>query len=228
MADRSFRLLLFDFDGTLVDSQRIIVAAMSEAFAGERLAAPEAALVKRVVGLTLEMAVARLLPPDSESALAARLACRYRQAFFRLRQDPAYHEPLYPGAAETLLVLDRPPARLGIATGKSRRGLMAVLERHALASHFVTLQTADDNPSKPDPTMVRRAMADAGVEAAETAVIGDTVYDMEMARSAGAVALGVAWGYHDPAELLAAGAAAIVPRFETLPAALASVRGKAA
>ncbi|MGH8721321.1 MAG: HAD hydrolase-like protein, partial [Burkholderiales bacterium] len=128
MADRSLRLLLFDFDGTLVDSQRIIVAAMREAFAGARLAAPEVALVKRVVGLTLETAVARLLPPDSEGTLAARLAGHYRQAFFRLRQDPAYHEPLYPGAAETLLALDRPPVRLGIATGKSRRGLMAVLE----------------------------------------------------------------------------------------------------
>jgi len=112
---------------------------------------------------------------------------------------------------------------LGIATGKSRRGLLAGLKRHGLHRQFVTLQTADDGPAKPHPESLFRAMADVGARPAETVVVGDTTFDMEMAGNAKATAIGVAWGYHAPAELRASGAARIVERFADLPEALAGV-----
>ncbi len=106
-------------------------------------------------------------------------------------------EPLYPGAADAVAALARrDDIVLGIATGKSQRGVRAVLARHGLLEHFITIKTADDAPSKPDPGMVLHAMSEAGVAADDTVVVGDTVYDIAMARAAGAAAIGVTWGYH--------------------------------
>ena len=103
-----------------------------------------------------------------------------------------------------------------IATGKSQRGVRLVLGHHGLLDHFVTIKTADDAPSKPDPGMVIHAMRDAGVDAANTIVVGDTVYDIAMARAAGASAVGVTWGYHRAAALTEAGAFAVVDEFPIL------------
>jgi phosphoglycolate phosphatase len=105
---------------------------------------------------------------------------------------------------------------LGMATGKSRRGVAAILERFGLVSHFVTVQTADTHPSKPDPSMLLKAMAETGVRPADTVMIGDTTFDIEMARAAGAGAIGVAWGYHPVVALEKAGAHVIVDRCEDL------------
>ena len=218
-----FRLLVFDFDGTLVDSQRVIVQAMTEAFKADGRPAPDAAEVRRVVGLTLEVAVARLLPDTEDWSTAVRVADGYRDAFMDLRRDPAYHEPLFPGARETLTLLDSPEVCLGIATGKGRRGLMDGLERHGLTRYFATLQTADDGPGKPDPSMLHRAMDEVGAGPHETVLIGDTTFDMEMAANAGATAIGVAWGYHDPGDLTASGAARVIERFDQLPGELAAL-----
>jgi phosphoglycolate phosphatase len=135
------------------------------------------------------------------------LAEAYKSAFGDLRRDKAHQEPLYPGVRETLHALaNEPGVLLGVATGKSRRGLAAVLEREGLTDLFVTLQTADTHPSKPHPAMLQAAMAEAGTEAHRTLMVGDTTYDIGMARDAGARAIGVAWGYHPVAELEAAGA----------------------
>ncbi|MFQ5775417.1 MAG: HAD-IA family hydrolase [Kiloniellaceae bacterium] len=219
----TFRLIVFDLDGTLVDSQHVIVRAMSEAFAAHHLPRPAAEAVRRVVGLKLEFAVARLLPDPDDWGTAARVAERYREAFLALRARPDYHEPLFPGAREVLALLDRPEVCLGIATGKNRRGLMASLERHGLAHHFVTLQTADDGPGKPHPEMLHCAMADAGAGPDETVLIGDTTFDMEMACHARARGIGVAWGYHDPAELRASGAVRVIETFDDLPPTLSAL-----
>ncbi len=108
-----------------------------------------------------------------------------------------------------------------MATGKARRGLLAVLEQHGLETRFATLQTADVGPGKPHPAMLERAMAEVGVAPSDTVMIGDTSFDMLMARSAGASAIGVSWGYHPVAELEAAGAHSIVGHFNELPAAMA-------
>lgn len=200
------KLVVFDCDGTLVDSQHMIVAAMERAFAGFGLPAPGRQDVLSVVGLSLDQAVKRLMP-IAEAGDVGALAEAYKAAFGDLRRDKAHAEPLYPGVRDALQALVRQPdVVLGVATGKSRRGLAAVLEREGLADLFVTLQTADTHPSKPHPAMLLAAIAEAGADAGRTLMIGDTTYDIGMARDAGARAIGVAWGYHPVEELTAAGA----------------------
>ncbi len=220
------RFIVFDCDGTLVDSQHLIAAAMAETFVSIGLDAPPTEVVRRVVGLRLDEAIARLLP-QSHVDQALSLAETYKGAFHRLRADPAsLPDPLYPAVRETLCRLAESNYLLGVATGKSRRGLSVTLERHRLSDLFITLQTADDAPGKPDPTMVHQAMNEAGAAPHETIVIGDTVFDMMMAKNAGVRALGVAWGYHEPAELLAAGALGLVERFDELPTRLGALRAE--
>lgn len=218
-----FSLIVFDYDGTVVDSQHMIVRAMSEGFAAAGLAPPDPQKVLRGVGLSLEQACAILLPDPGDTAMTARVAAGYRKAALALRTGPEHYEPLYPGAREVLMQLDQGEVVLGIATGKSQRGLLASLENHGLRRHFLTLQTADMAAGKPDPEMLHRAMSDAGTAPHETVLIGDTSYDMEMAGNAGVTAIGVAWGYHESDELRQAGAAAIAETFKTLPAALAAL-----
>jgi phosphoglycolate phosphatase len=217
-----FRLIVFDFDGTLVDSLQFIVTAMSRAFEDQGFEAPAPSAVRRIVGLRLEDAAARLLPDSSDTDTAERVAGAYRAAFQDMRARNLIDEPLYPGVRETLTLLNRPEVCLGIATGKSRRGLISSLERHDLSELFVTLKTSDDGPGKPHPEILHRAMADVGAEPEETVVIGDTSYDMEMAGNAGVSALGVAWGYHGAEELRASGAAEVAESFPDLPSCLAN------
>jgi phosphoglycolate phosphatase len=209
------KLVMFDFDGTLVDSQAAIVTAMREAFAGAGLPPPPAGAVKRVVGLRLEAAVGALAP-QADSAAVADMAEGYRQAFFRLRSRPDHEEPVFPGARAVLRALEEAQVLLGIATGKNRRGLLASLERHELSGHFTVLKTADDGPGKPHPAILERAMSELGVEPRDTVMVGDTVFDMEMARNARARAVGVSWGYHEPGELAEAGAHRVIDSFEDL------------
>jgi len=211
------RLVVFDYDGTLVDSQAAIVGTMREAFGELGLAAPAPEAVRRVVGLALERAIDRLCPRPPEDpadgALVAALAAAYRRRFIALRtQHGILHEPLFDGIREALAALARPERCFAIATGKNRRGLLAGLAGHGLADRFQLLKTADDGPSKPHPEILQQAMRETGVEPAETLMVGDTVFDIEMARSAGAHALGVAWGYHPHDELLAAGAHGVARR----------------
>lgn len=209
------RLVVFDIDGTLVDSQATIVACAREAFVAAGLPPPDADAVRRIVGLSLPEAMRALLGRD-EPALAERIAAYYRDAFLARRARPDHEEPLFPGAREIVELLDARGILLGVATGKAMRGLKAVLERHGLAERFVTLQTADRHPSKPHPAMLLAAMAEAGVEPGDTALVGDTTYDIEMARAARALPIGVAWGNHPPDELAAAGAARVLDRFDEL------------
>jgi phosphoglycolate phosphatase len=210
------RLAVFDVDGTLVDSQHNIVAAMEAAWRRFGLPDPDPTAVRRVIGLPLVEAVATLIP-DLKGEAHVELGEFYKQAFFELRQRPDHSEPLYPGAAEALAYLKDGGWILGVATGKSRRGLDAVLVRHHLESWFTTLQTADDGPGKPDPFMLEQAMLEAGASPAETVMIGDTTFDMLMARGAGTDAIGVSWGYHESEELQEAGARVVLASFAELP-----------
>jgi phosphoglycolate phosphatase len=218
LADIPHRLFVFDCDGTLVDSQHNIVAAMAAAWARHDLPAPAAGAVRRVVGLTLEIAIARLLP-EADDAKHRALASAYREIVHDLRMGNAQgvaEEPLFPGIRALIESLQAPEIFLGVATGKNLRGLEHTLMVHGLRERFHTLQTADVCRSKPDPEMVQRAMAETGTLAAATAVIGDTSFDMEMARSAGTTAIGVAWGYHDVEELWKAGAHAVITQPDDL------------
>ena len=208
------RLIIFDCDGTLVDSQHLIVTAAERACVAHGLAPPPAPAVRAVIGLSLEMAFAEL-HPESDLALRAMLIDSYRIAWRALREE-GVHEPLYPGALATLSELDRRGHLLGVATGKSRPGLLQVLDRHGLTPLFVSLQTADRHPSKPDPSMLEEAMRETGSEPDTTLMVGDTSFDMAMARAAGTGAVGVAWGYHPVAALADAGATVILERFEDL------------
>jgi phosphoglycolate phosphatase len=199
------RLALFDCDGTLVDSQHAICAAMEICFAEAGLAAPAHERTRSVVGLSLVEAM-RAMVPEGDADLHGALAEGYKRSFRALRERGGVEEPLYDGVAELIETLAADGWLLGVATGKSDRGLALCLERHGLAGAFVTLQTADRHPSKPDPSMIHAAMAAAGSSPARTLMIGDTSYDMAMARAAGAIAIGAGWGYHDAASLLRAGA----------------------
>ena len=218
------QLIMFDCDGTLVDSQYVIIDCMQAAFRTRGLPSPPPAAVKRIVGLSLAEAIGRL-HESADAAAIESLVAAYKECFAELRAGPELHEPLFADVVETLTLLQETGYLLGIATGKSRRGLLAVLETHGLARHFVTLQTADDAPGKPHPGMLERAMAETGTEKGETVLIGDTVFDMEMAVNAGAGAYGVSWGYHDTAELHAAGADLVLDHLSELPPLLARRRG---
>lgn len=216
------RLVIFDVDGTLVDSQSHIAAAMAAAFEAEGLAPPALSEILGVVGLSLPVALARLVPDLPEES-RARMVETYRARFFALRVGDAA-SPLYPGACEALAALTGVETQLlGIATGKSRRGLDHILMAHGLGQHFVTLQVADHHPSKPHPSMVLAALAETGVARENAVMIGDTEFDIEMGRAAGVRTLGVSWGYHPPARLAAADA--VVDAFDALPAAVGALWG---
>ena len=213
------KLVLFDCDGTLVDSQQMISAAMQQAYARQGLPCPPLPRLLGIVGLSLEEAFRRLA--DGADHPVEGLIAGYREAFFALRAAGEHDAPLYPGARDAIEALARrPDTLLGIATGKSRRGVAALLAEHDLTGRFVTIQTADTAPSKPHPGMVLEALRETGVAAEDTVVIGDTAFDMAMARAAGAQGIGVAWGYHPEADLREAGAALVVDQFTAVPPAL--------
>jgi phosphoglycolate phosphatase len=197
-------LVIFDVDGTLVDSQGEIMAAMTAAFDAEGLVAPTRAAVLAIVGLSLPQAFARLVPAVG-AVVQDRLTVAYKAAYNdrRLRMGAAAGGPLYPGAREAIAALQAGGWTLAVATGKSQRGLRAVLEGHGLTGVFASLQTADDHPSKPDPGMVRACLAATGIPADRAVMVGDTTFDMTMGRAAGVATVGVNWGYHPEADLVA-------------------------
>jgi phosphoglycolate phosphatase len=199
------RLAIFDCDGTLVDSQHNICLAMERCFAQAGREPPARERTRTVVGLSLIEAM-RAMVPDALDDEHEALAEGYKRAFQAMRAEGLADEPLYEGVAELIERLEADGWLLGIATGKSDRGVALCLEHHGLAGRFVTIQTADRHPSKPHPSMIEQALADAGAAPETSLMIGDTSYDMAMARAAGVTAVGVAWGYHSPEELLGAGA----------------------
>ena len=214
------RLVVFDVDGTLVDSQGVIVASMLDAFDAVGYAPPARNQILSIVGLSLPVAMARLAP----DADIDRMVQTYKDSFVsrRAAAGSAESSPLYPG---TRAMLDRlhtaPDISLGIATGKSRRGLDLLLDAYDIGSIFVTQQVADVHPSKPHPAMLHAAMHEAGVEADHAVMIGDTTFDMDMARAAGMPFIGVSWGYH-PAHHLTY-ATTVLNDFDSLDVALATM-----
>ncbi len=188
------RLVIFDVDGTLIDSQSHILGAMSAAFEGIGHPVPAREAVLGIVGLSLPVAVAQLAPELPETAHRELVKC-YKGAFMELRAETL--SPLYPGAAEVLEQLEADPQIvLGIATGKSRRGMDHIMAAHGWAGRFATVQVSDDHPSKPHPSMIAACLRDTGLAARQAVMVGDTRFDMQMARAAGVQGLGVAWGYH--------------------------------
>jgi len=202
------RLAVFDCDGTLVDGQHHVCEAMEQGFAAAGLTPPSRREILRGVGLSLPLAVRRLAPESTPEQQELAVEA-YKANFRAARAAGAFSEPLFEGIAELLHSLHRAGWRLGVATGKSDRGLQHCLATHGLTDLFCTLQTADRHPSKPHPSMIETALADALARPENAVMIGDTQYDIQMAHRAGVRAIGVAWGYHEAEELLAAGAEAV-------------------
>lgn len=222
---RPVRLIIFDVDGTLVDSQGDILEAMTRAFERADQPAPPRPAILGIVGLSLDVAIARLAPHLAED-MHGRIVGWYKEAYMALRVQSgvAQSSPLYPHALETLQALHATPGTLlGVATGKSARGLDKLLDGHDLRSFFVTRQVADHHPSKPHPSMLHAALAETGVAPQDAVMIGDTSFDMEMAQAAGIAGIGVGWGYHRPEALRPA--RAIAHDFRELPALIDRVWG---
>jgi len=199
------RLAVFDCDGTLVDGQADVCWAMERAFTRAGLPAPDNHAVRRIVGLSLPSSVRSLAPDLSEDQNRA-VTEFYRSSFRARREEGLLDEPLYEGIADLLRALHAGGWSLAVATGKSDRGLAACLATHGIADLFVSLQTADRHPSKPHPAMLEAALFEAGALPQQAVMIGDTSFDMLMAKSIGVAAIGVGWGYHGAEELLASGA----------------------
>ncbi len=216
------KLAVFDVDGTLVDSEYTIVRAMSEAWRRSGVEVPIPADIRRIIGLSLSDACAALMPwapRDTQRALAQAYTDAWRSFSFL----PDSYDPIFPGVAEALDRLEQDGWLLGIATGKSRHGLMSVLDANDLRGRFVTIQTADDNPGKPHPAMLLRAANEIGVDIDNVVMVGDTAFDMEMAINAKAKPVGVSWGYHTLDDLKRAGAMVVLDSFDDLPETLAGL-----
>ena len=220
------RLVVFDVDGTLVDSQNDIIASMEEAFGTLGIKPPKKEAILAIVGLSLDQAMTKLAPMARDGQIDT-LVEGYKAAYMRNRADKGTEvsSPLYPHVRSVLEALHaRDEVLLGVATGKSRRGLDKLLDGHSLRPLFVTQQVADDHPSKPHPSMLEAAMSETGVSARHAVMIGDTSFDMEMARAAGMLAIGVSWGYHAREKLTEAHV--IIDDIRLLPGLLDQVWGQ--
>lgn len=221
------RLTVFDLDGTLVDSQHTIISSMRAGFESEGLMPPEPAVVRSVIGMSLDAAIERI-----NSGVRGLQAQRVAEGFKHHAHAAQGHgdnerlEPLMPGARGALDRLESAGVLLAIATGKGRAGLISVLEAHGLLSRFVSLQSADDAPGKPNPTMLRQAIAEAGAEARDSVMIGDTVFDLQMAHNAGVKGIAVTWGYHEVEQLRSSRPYAVIDHFKELDGVIENMSGQ--
>ena len=218
------RLVIFDLDGTLIDSEALIVETVTASFNDVGQKVPDVKTIRSISGITLADAM-KVLAPGTDAARLEAIGEAYRKRYTAERESE--REPLFDGA---LAALDRlqavPETILAVATGKGYSGSVTLLTRHGIVDRFNSIETPTHNRGKPDPQMLETAMAKAGVDRAHTAMIGDTVHDMRMAKAGGVKAIGVAWGYHEPVELRAAGADIVIERFDQLDGALDQLLGK--
>jgi phosphoglycolate phosphatase len=204
------KLVLFDCDGTIVDSGGLIHRTMVDTFVQHDLPPPDYAQTRGVIGLSLEIAIVSLLDPATGTKAAA-MAADYKTNFLRRRSQIGEAEAMYDGMADLLNRLAaRDDVMIGMVTGKSRRGVASVVATHGLERMFQVVRTADDCPSKPHPAMVLECIRETGADPDQTWVIGDAIFDMQMARAAGTTAIGVSWGYHQSDDLIASGAHGIL------------------
>ena len=217
------KLIIFDLDGTVLDSRHSILSAMDEVFIQFSIIVPNEKKLLSVIGLSLEIAFETLLG-DKNAHYAARMSDAYRDVILARRKAGTDHDRMFPGALDTLRFLEsRDNILLGVATGKALRGIHHMIKTHELGTMFHTLQAADTAPSKPHPGMVLQSMELAGMSASNTVMIGDTSFDMEMARAAGVHALGVSWGYHDNELLFKSGAGQIIDSYDQMLPALGKI-----
>ena len=215
----SLKLAIWDLDGTIVDSRKIIQTAMEIAFDSVGKPLPEFEQTRHTIGLPLAQAIQTLAPDETHERIQI-MTQNYSQAFVTMRNDPNVPEPLYEGALDLLKHLAEQGWLMGVATGKSRRGVSTFFEKHDLAQFFDAHYCSDDGPGKPHPHMIERNLDQLGCFAEDAVMIGDATFDMIMARSANVRALGVSWGFGQPHEIEEAGAHEVHHDFESLQAAL--------
>lgn len=191
-----FELLVFDWDGTLMDSEAHIVSSMQSAVADAGLPPVSSEKVSNIIGLGLREALVSLIPGKSDQHYQT-LTDRYRVHFFT--DDPC--EP-FEGAEAVLQSLQDQGYLLAVATGKGRRGLGRVLTHTGFERFFCATRCADETRSKPDPQMLQEIMDVMNVESHQTLMVGDTEYDLRMAMAAGTPSLGVDYGVHERERLL--------------------------
>ena len=205
-------LILFDCDGTLTDSNSLIVRAIQAAFSEQHLSIPEPEEVLASLGMSLHGVLDALLQRQHATADMSALAESYRHHYWSGESDMM----LYPQVLETLAVLKERGYWMGIVTGKSKSGLLRVLERFPLQDYMMVWRTADCCPSKPHPAMAEECMQELGVRAERTALVGDAHFDIRMAKHAGIRALGVALNGDSGAHLMDEGAEVVVHQFDDL------------
>lgn len=196
MDKKPYDLLVFDWDGTLIDSTAAIAQAILGAADDIGTPVPDRSLASHVIGLGLAQALARVvpyLPPERIGDFAARYRAHYSSSENTIR--------LFDGAVEMLDTLHERGVRMAIATGKSRAGLDRALKNVGLQWHFASVRCADQTHPKPHPAMLRELAQELDVDLANMLMIGDTSHDLQMAASAGVPAVGVAYGAHPRAEL---------------------------
>ena len=215
----TLKLAIWDLDGTLIDSRRRIQRTMEVAFEEAGIEPPSYDQTRQIVGLQLDEAIRRLAPNSSVFEQEAIIE-NYKSAFVRLRHDSSVPEPLYEGAQDLLHDLVDKGWLMGVATGKSRRGVDSIFERHDLGQFFDAHFCADDGPGKPHPHMIHANMDKLGCFAGQTVMIGDAIFDMQMARAAKVKAIGVSWGFGEAHEIEQAGAHEVHHDFISLKATL--------
>jgi phosphoglycolate phosphatase len=193
-----FKLVVFDWDGTLMDSEARIVSCLAAAVADLGLPDLGPARYRNIIGLGLAEALAALFP-NHPSSVHADLVERYRHHFLVADPTPS---TLFAGAADTVRGLAEQGYLLAVATGKGRNGLDKVLKETGMAPFFHATRCADETFSKPHPEMLLQIMDVLGAEPQETLMVGDTEYDMQLAKNAGTAALAVSYGVHELERLL--------------------------
>jgi phosphoglycolate phosphatase len=213
-----FKLLVFDWDGTLMDSEARIVTCVEAAIGDLGLPLPSREAISNIIGLGLREAVHRLFP-ESDDQLHLQIATRYRVHFF---SDATTPSELFQGARETLQALNDLGYLLAVATGKGRQGLDHALDSTGLGSLFMVTRCADETFSKPHPEMLHQILDYTGVTPKEALMIGDTEYDLEMASNAGIPSLGVTYGVHAVERLRKHAPLGCVDAIDQIPGWLAS------
>jgi phosphoglycolate phosphatase len=217
------RLVVFDMDGTLIDSVALIVETITAAFEAVGEPAPTAAAIRAISGITAHEAMG-ILAPAAGPARVEEILASYKHEY-RNRAGGA-REPLFDGAVAVLERLrHREDTILAVATGKGHTAAITLLTAHGILDWFHSVETPTHNRGKPDPQMIHTAMEKAGTTGAETVMIGDTTHDMNMAKAAGVAAIAVAWGYHEAVDLTAAGADIVIHRFDELEPAIDKLLG---
>ncbi|WP_028772997.1 HAD-IA family hydrolase [Shewanella waksmanii] len=203
---KQYDLVIFDWDGTLMDSVGKIVACMQQTARTLEVIEPSEQAVRDIIGLSMQEAL-NVLHPHADNELRQQMVDVYRQQYLSLNKMPS---PLFSGAEQVLLQLKAADHQLAVATGKARAGLDRVLSATGLGQHFVASRCADEAKSKPHPQMLQQLLLQLDVPAARAVMIGDSVHDMNMAHSAGIDAIGVSYGAHSRDKLATVAPKAIV------------------